>query len=356
MAEAPPPQKCRGIIVVDAAALDNLSMPCKKQGITSYSPLDMLRHPTKTYLDLLSLLAERGYRVIIPEMVIRESADMLADGTDLNPYFNGGRYMYATQPYVRAFMANAIDGHYPGVEVMAAQKQSDTGYAKYLAELKGIVKRKYGKDVKIPTRIIKNTRLVYFDKSHKDSKKDFGEAHCFDVIEAEIKRQRQSGESIPIFFLSPDDKARKVLRQRIRIQPEGHPPVNVLMDSGIFMALENDRADSERTINAFNEFGLTGSGEQHWQHIILNSNPFDKPPAYNKCTNGYYDAPLAAYGTGQFPFAESMRGLAAELAQEREGQKDAEAAASEAGERRAAALRAKFARVGVSTGNGKCRK
>jgi len=157
--------------------------------------------------------------------------------------------------------------------------------------------------------------IIKLNEHYKDQKQDFGETHCFDAIETEIKRQQAQQamqDSIPIFFLSADRKAREKLR--VRLGEEGKS-VNVLTTQGIFSALEGNLVAQMET-TALHELGLSEAAAAHWERIE-NNYVGKKLPRYMS-EKEYQDAPLAAYNTGKYPFALSVHGIADELAPQRQ--------------------------------------
>ncbi|MFZ4542015.1 MAG: hypothetical protein ACOYNL_09490 [Rickettsiales bacterium] len=99
----------RGIIIVDTCALFDMSKEIdprlKANGVTP-----------ATYLNMLSYLAARGYRVIIPEMVALEAAQICANGFDIGSLFKENSNAMARR--LKPFMQAVAAGELPGMEIM----------------------------------------------------------------------------------------------------------------------------------------------------------------------------------------------------------------------------------------------
>jgi hypothetical protein len=78
----------RGLIVVDTCSLYNLQAGIRRD---LYEDGDPVGKPVRRYLDLLPLLGERGFRVVVPEMVSVEMGGTLIGAPNINDLFSGSR-------------------------------------------------------------------------------------------------------------------------------------------------------------------------------------------------------------------------------------------------------------------------
>jgi len=313
----PMDKPCRGVIVVDACELKTLSPLIFRKNFIQYSPLEEVPNPTGTYLDILPVLARHGYKIIIPEMVAKEAADTLIGGEQLKFIFAKSREKYPTRKYVRQFCENVLGGLYPGIEIVAANPKNDRRsiderpeYAQFLYKFSEILNSHLSKDDK-------REAIDTLEQSYKEEgrKQHFGDHQCLDAIAKEVFLQINEHQSTPIFFLSADDGAR---RELIKTTSTQVPPVNMLTAGGLLAALA---ADKTRTEENYKTDALKILGPQntslnsHWRHITsVHNDP--KVPEDPIRENGYHDSSINGYNTGKFPFAESVNGLAVELAKE----------------------------------------
>ena len=313
-------QKCRGVIVVDTCDLETLSIPY--HGVQLNSPLSRLalaKKDTGSYLDLLTLLAQHGFRVIVPEMVSFESADMLADGTNIRDAYaptNRAALPYPTQEKAVKFCEGILGKDdktpYNNMEIRPAGSGVSI-YQTLLGLLREASILLAGTNSDKESRYC--NRVVQIKKNHQD-KRDLGDEQAIDIIAQEVARQRQDGGHIPIFLLSSDAGARKRLKNKF-LHEKDAPPINALATEGIFNALERDgvRDENGRT-SALLSLGLKGWGKDHWDHIMAQSQDIEKryPKRYLNHDHDYQDVSL---NTGdELPFAKAIQGLAAEMIKE----------------------------------------
>jgi len=336
--------RSRGIIVVDANMLEEMAIAYDKtKPITPRSPIASLKPYTGTYLDILPILARQGYEILIPETVIFEAGKLLV-GKDVNKHFITNKRQYDTQPSVRSFLQNVLAKRFQNIEVieadisgindLRAKAELDPATADLLYYPQELAKAKipdaqnyqhYISDLRAalgkgdPDRL--RRAIQELREKHKESKRDMGENHCFDVIEEEIARQHFSDQKVPIFFLSADGKAREALNKRIAAHHvKGDPKVSVLTSGGVYVALEADPKEAKKKMksNAFNLMGFHGNVEEHWKHIyaICSQQEDNMTPKTAAREDGYEDAPVGQYNTGNHPFMDSAQGIGKELEME----------------------------------------
>ena len=318
-------QKCRGVIVVDSSDFITLSAKYERSEIGKNSALAELSKPTGCYLDLLTVLASHGYRILIPELVSLQSGHITATGKNIDQYFLGHRQDFASRGISKQFLCNVASGYYPGIEIIPAKEgipaKEEKPYRSYMDSIRKALK------ISIPDKSHQNQNiamaLINLDRSYSDDKKNFSAAHCLDVIKDEIICQNAKEKPTPIFLLSFNNQLRSDLREHINtLDSNGrkHPPINVITSGGLLLALQNS-VGSVNANSAFAEMGLSGDIITHWRNILSqlsgNHSLPEHPLGKEKSDDTYYDSPIEEYGTGRFPFAESMAGMADELAAER---------------------------------------
>lgn len=303
---------CPGIIVLDATEIQTLSTPYRQNWVTPFSPLAKLLHSTGSYLDLLVLMAARGWKVVIPEMVAFEAADVLADGTWKGQFFTNHRQNYSSENYTRKFLTYVASGHYQNITIVPG---TEGEYGEYLRRMNEAIDSREGRSPE--TRdILRNINLKAVDSEFKASKKHFGERHCGDIILQELARQRQSKEYYPIFFMSADKDARSELKSLIEKNDFSNITVKSLTSNGFFLSLHSAHAGAQTVLR---NLGLRAAPKEHWNHIFKEqAGPHQKlPPHIKPIYNNYYDAPLGHYDSADLPFHQAVAAWAPCVAEER---------------------------------------
>jgi hypothetical protein len=184
MESAPSPvvRPHRGTIIVDASTLIFLGAE-----VAPHLRADGL-HPTD-YLEVLRFLGRNGYRILIPEVVSLESAQVLATGQSLGNYFDSERKL--TQKSLKSFLHDAAlpEGDplksNPNVQIVA-----HTGPAhvdRYCADMGNAVNHSTLRFTGRNTRTVtanqqKRTHLV---KLMERDRTDFGDDAILSLLERE---------------------------------------------------------------------------------------------------------------------------------------------------------------------------
>jgi hypothetical protein len=181
----------RGLIVVDTCSLYNLQAGIRRD---LYEDGDPVGKPVRRYLDLLPLLGERGFRVVVPEMVSVEMGGTLIGAPNINDLFSGSRRNQETTDgasAVKAFTERAKARKLPGVEIMPSDPATEHG--QYLESLRQIAADPW---------MSRKRKCDLLAIAQKKDQRDFGERAALDAIGGLL--EMPGG---PVFFLSDDKGA-----------------------------------------------------------------------------------------------------------------------------------------------------
>lgn len=191
----------RGIIVVDSSALLNLQAAVRPEFLDDAASASRKPHH---YLDFLSFLGSRGWRILVPEMVALESAGVLVDAPNIDDLFSASRRnRTARQPKqaLRRWLDQTRDGRLPGVSLVPASPATAAG--DYLEALRRVAAYP-GYSTKRKCDVL---ALI-----QKKDRRHFGEEACLDEIARHLEETEKTKPAV--FFLSDDFEALDETHQR----------------------------------------------------------------------------------------------------------------------------------------------
>lgn len=174
----------RGIIIVDSSALLSLCLPIDEK--FRCSTPSKYAGEVPRYVDMLVMLSQHGYDIIIPEMVAFESGRVLRDGLT----FRNGIPLSPLKQLAKHFLEKVGQDEYPNIHIQppgAAQTKA--------AEF---IKKMWRSARQMPLR---EGRTVITQLMQQD-RVDFGEMAAADLIRYDYKKSEA-----PIFYLSTDKEA-----------------------------------------------------------------------------------------------------------------------------------------------------
>lgn len=304
------PIKKRGTIVTDMCELMALAVAYDPNTLASNSELAALTPKTGTYLDLLAVLGNHDYQIVIPETVMLKAVGMLVGKGKAIELYGPLRERKSTIPILQAiaeFCKEAARGAYPGVSVQAGKVECEQAsarkpYEHYLADYRNMSVVLADKP-----HAVRLSRLKKLNESYENRSEGFCAQHCIDVIVGQLHAQADGPDKdLPVFLLSGNALACTELQERLvrdGLLPEGgKAPVSQLTTLGLLMGLQRDEL--------WKKMGLAGKAiEEHRASIGRNAIARSCITCHDRQLTG------CRGGQGVPPFSETTIGLAEEIAQ-----------------------------------------
>lgn len=266
---------CKGIIVVDTCALVNLSAAYDPNSLVKGGKIQNLPNPTGSYLDILSVLSDLGFKIIIPEAVSLQTTGVLAGNYEPHNIFKikpkDGSILG------KAEIKNFIRALPPEGNIIIAEagerSATGTGYQDYITQLKEVRPTNrdgtVGKNASSTRRLLRNkSNIQEVDKRFAGYKKGYGVEHCIDVIHSELDQLKAESHPPPIFFASANGSARDKLLQSLKNReiPEGQD-VAAITSFGLLRALQGDLIKGNQPYTALQGMGLKTSLKEAWANV-----------------------------------------------------------------------------------------
>ena len=193
-----PYTKPRGVIVADASALINLCRPV--------SPYARANDITPSYyINFLLMLSQKGYQILIPEMVSIEAAEVLANGQSVGNLFNSSRKFGQTilKPFIQdaSLPLGDLKKEYPGMAILAktGPPAVDT-FCKKLAHAADLKQFKPDPYVRYDAQQRHIHRRAKVEEISKQNTSDFGD----DAIISFMQDAVPISDGVPIIVLTDD--------------------------------------------------------------------------------------------------------------------------------------------------------
>lgn len=214
---APPP---RGIIILDAGALMHMAVPVRENSPESgIAP--------ESYLAVLTLLADQGYRILIPETVSIEAAGVTSGGKSIQSAFRERDSFRANHMITKQFLRSAAMGNHPNIHII-----TQTGPSKADAYCESVQEALNAKDGTGSVKLNKSSRAnskrvepnalkrVLLESINKQDKADLGDQAILSLIEHLPERI----DNCPTIVLTDDITFHKAIKQlAARQAPSGKP-------------------------------------------------------------------------------------------------------------------------------------
>ena len=188
-----------GLVIMDASVLSLVAQLVDEQYLTRGSKS---YKPQRRWADGLFLLADRGFKVVIPQMVAYESGNTDYRGNNLGNYFKEISWSKKLDLYKeiyadsQAFLKNVVAANNPNISIEPPNSEADSEPARVMRDLNQA--RDNGN---IP--LVRN--IIRYLGNH--TREDYGDIAAIDMVKALPK-----GWSKPIFYMVNDDEAIAAMR------------------------------------------------------------------------------------------------------------------------------------------------
>jgi|CXWL01.1.fsa_nt_gi rRNA-processing protein FCF1 len=198
----------RGDIIVDACVFLQLitDIPKEKQHEDGVVP--------RKFLDILPFLAKNGYRIIIPEMISYETANIMVSGADITNFHESKKkYSYSTlKPFLKDAILPETSPHkeHPNIEVISGTGPKEVD--EFCDSMQRIAKNYTARIEGIRRKSIKDTHVNYAEKlgrreaeyEIKDAEKQLGNYDGDDAIISLLDTKSKQSNNKLLVVLTDD--------------------------------------------------------------------------------------------------------------------------------------------------------
>lgn len=208
----------RGDIIVDACVFLQLITDIPKEKQQEYGVV-----PRK-FLDILPFLARNGYRIITPEMISYEAANIMVSGADITNFHESKKkYSYSTlKPFLKDAILPETSPHkeHPNIEIISGTGPKEVD--EFCDSMQRIAKNYTARIEGIRRKSIKDTHVSYAEKlgrreakyEIKDAEKQLGNYDGDDAIISLIDAKSKQSNNKLLVLLTDDTELKNRIAKK----------------------------------------------------------------------------------------------------------------------------------------------